>query len=144
MNLQPVHVLGECDLAAKARGIRQFVGQVQHVQLLVARLVGQLFVVISLKDQMAGGAGQGALAGSKPVQIHAVVNHHVQQGVAHLARRLDPVAVGPHKGYVNTVKRRLINVYVVYALGVEQCSIQNSHIFLSQGQTRRESAQGDR
>lgn len=98
MHLQTIHVLGQIDLAAKTRCVCQIVGQVQHIELLVSRLIGQFLIVVGLEDQMASGAGQCALAGAESIQVNVVVHDNVQQGIAHLAASLDSLAARPDKG----------------------------------------------
>lgn len=122
MYLQALHILGQGDLAAQPRGVRQFVRQIQHVQLLITGFVGQFLEIAGLEDQVAGGAGQRAFTGPETIQIHIVVDDHVQQGVTHFSRRLDLVPIGTHEGYVNTAIARLVNVYAALAVWSYHCS----------------------
>jgi len=148
MDLQALHVLGQDDLAAQARGVRQFVCQIQHVQLLITGFVWQFLEIAGLEDQVAGGAGKCAFAGAKAIQIHTVIDHHVQQRVAHFSRRLNLVPVGTHEGYVNTANRDWSMFMLVARCGMAivhgSCGWGYSHIFRFQGQSRRESARCDR
>src|SRR3546814_2026689 len=72
---EAVELLGHDDLAAEARSGRQAEGEVEHV-LLVLRGCVQLVVPGLVDDDVAGGAGERALAGPLDVDIEAVGDLH--------------------------------------------------------------------
>ena len=74
----PVQGLAHAHLAAKPACVRQTEGQVEHVQLLVSRLLVDLCEVLLGEDDVTRGAGQGALTRPEPVNVHIIVNGDVQ------------------------------------------------------------------
>ena len=77
LDQHPVQLLGHAHLAAQPAGVRQPVCEVEHVQLLVRGLLLDLAEVLGREDEVAGGAGQGALARPVPVYIDVVIDHNV-------------------------------------------------------------------
>ena len=67
-------LLADAHLAAQPGGLGEPEGQVQHIQLLVRRLVRQPVKVLLRQDDMEGGAGQSALARPEPVNVNIVVD----------------------------------------------------------------------
>lgn len=96
-HLQPVQLLRQHDLAAQPGRIGQLVGQVQHVQFLVAGLFRQGVKICLREDQMTRRAGQRSLARPESVQIELVVDDHVQKRVSEFALGLYPVSVGAYE-----------------------------------------------
>src|SRR5258708_12293236 len=81
-------VLGHEDLTAEPRGLRQPEGEVEHVLLVLARLVQQL-VPFRIDDDVAGRAGERALAGALDVDAVLVrdLQHRKAERRVHLAAR---------------------------------------------------------
>ena len=75
-------LLADAHLAAQPGGLGEPEGQVQHVQLLVRRLVRQPVKVLLRQDDVAGGAGQGALARTEPARRPAEAEEHELPAVA--------------------------------------------------------------
>lgn len=97
LHFQPVHVFRQIDLTPEPRRVRQIVGQVQHVELLVRRLVRQLVEVGLGENQVASTARQSSFAGTEAVKVKVAVHDHVQQAIADLSFRFDALATGPHE-----------------------------------------------
>src|SRR5258708_27763713 len=83
-----VGLLGHDDLTAEPRGLRQAEGEVEHVLLVLARLVQQL-VPFRIDDDVAGRAGERALAGALDVDAVLVrdLQHRKAERRVHLAAR---------------------------------------------------------
>uniref|UniRef100_A0A023EPA4 Putative ferredoxin n=1 Tax=Aedes albopictus TaxID=7160 RepID=A0A023EPA4_AEDAL len=94
-------IFSQADYDAQSGCIGQLVGQIQHVQLFIARFLRQGIVVGLREDQMASRTGQRALARSESLQIDLIVDDHIEQRVAHLSFRLYPFSVGSHKCDLN-------------------------------------------
>src|SRR6185312_2849119 len=86
---QPVKLLGDNDLAAEARGGGQPEGEVEHVLLVLGRVLQQL-VPLGIDDDMAGRTGERTLARAFDVDIVAVGDLVHQQ-----AERGTDLAPGP-------------------------------------------------
>ena len=86
---QPVELLGDDDLAAQPRGLAEVEGEVEHVLLVLARLLEQI-VPIGVDDDMAGRAGERAFAGALDIDVVAMGDFEHRQA----ERRVD-LAAGP-------------------------------------------------
>jgi hypothetical protein len=84
-DFQAVEFLGHADLAAESARIYETVGKVQHVELFISGLVWEEGKILRLEDEVAGGAGEGALARAKAVNVDVVVDDDVEQVLADLA-----------------------------------------------------------
>src|SRR6185437_14787029 len=72
---EAVELLGHDDLAAEPRGLRQAEGEVEHVLLVLGRVLQQL-VPFRIDDDVAGRAGERALAGA--LDVDAVLVRDLQ------------------------------------------------------------------
>src|ERR1700754_1344253 len=68
---QPVERLAHADLAAQARGVDKAEGKVEHVLLVLAGR-GELVEPLLLDHDMAGRAGERALAGALDIDVIAM------------------------------------------------------------------------
>src|SRR5690242_15172019 len=68
---EAVELLGHDDLAAEARGLRQAEGEVEHVLLVLGRVLQEL-VPFGIDDHMAGRAGERALARAFDIDVVAM------------------------------------------------------------------------
>src|SRR5438477_6937596 len=85
---EPVELVAHDDLAAEPRGLCEAEGEVQHVLLVLARVLQQL-VPFRIDDDMTGRAGERTLAGALDVDPVLVgdLQHRKPE------RRLDLTAV---------------------------------------------------
>ena len=81
LDQHPVQLLGHAHLAAEPAGVRQPVGEVEHVELLVRGLLLDLAEVLGREDEVAGGAGQGALTCPEPINVDVIVDGDIKKVV---------------------------------------------------------------
>ena len=82
MNTDPLHAFRHAHLAGEPRRLGQAVGEVQHVELLVGRLLLDPPKVLVGEVDVAGGAGQSPLASAEPLRgVDLVVDEYVEEVV---------------------------------------------------------------
>src|SRR5271169_2153928 len=89
---QTVELLGNDDLAAEPGGLAEVEGEVEHVLLVLARLLKQI-IPLGIDDDVAGRAGERAFACPLDIDIMAVgdFEHREAEGGVDLA--VGPVAL---------------------------------------------------